>query len=76
MRDVFKTTLLIAAAGFVTGVVARTAEGVGQHRLERTILRDCELAGVHVIDNDTVIVCRVMKRNPTPEMETKPEEYL
>jgi len=41
-----------------------------------TLIRDCELAGVHVVDNDTVIVCRVMKRNPTSEVETKPEEYL
>jgi len=39
-----------------------------------TLTRNCSLTGTYIIDNDTVIVCRVVKRGePSPEAK-KPEE--
>jgi hypothetical protein len=39
-----------------------------------TIVRNCSLTGTYVIDNDTVLACRVIKRNTDGAKPSEPKE--
>lgn len=39
-----------------------------------TIVRNCSLTGTYVIDNDTVLACRVIKRNTNEAKPSEPKE--
>jgi hypothetical protein len=55
-------------------VVMVVSFSVGADATESKVSRNCSLTGTYVIDNDTVIVCRVVKRGEPSTVSKKPEE--
>lgn len=69
--------LLGAIFASIVGVVLGAT--LQQHIANDRLLRDCELTRVHVVDDNTVLVCSVVKRRPEQpkvETETEAEDYL
>lgn len=77
MSDVFGGTILVVLLVVLGGVVAWDAS---HKSAERDFIRDCFITGAHIIDSDTVIVCKVLKVRQTetvlPNDNTKPEVTL
>jgi hypothetical protein len=69
--SLFIVFLLFAAMGYIDHMLRETDKA--------KVIRDCSITGAHIISNDTVIVCRVVKvdqaRAPTVPKE-KPEITL
>lgn len=76
MSDVFGGTILAVLLVVLGGVVAWDAS----HRAtKRDFIRDCSITGAHIIDSDTVIMCKVLKVRQTETAlpnNTKPEISL
>jgi hypothetical protein len=69
----FLTAFVFVLAGFVAGHV------VSSKTREAKLIRDCSITGVHIIADETVVVCKVVKVRtqevPSPA-NTKPEVTL
>jgi hypothetical protein len=69
----FLTAFVFVLAGFVMGV------SINSRIEEAKLIRDCSITGVHILDSETVIVCRAVKVRtqevPSPA-NTKPEVTL
>jgi flavin reductase (DIM6/NTAB) family NADH-FMN oxidoreductase RutF len=69
----FLTAFVFVLAGFVMGV------SINSRIEEAKLIRDCSITGVHIIADDTVVVCKVVKVRtqeiPSPA-NTKPEVTL
>lgn len=63
----FVVTIFVVALAIVSF-------SVGKDDAHSGFTRDCSLTGTYIIDNDTVIVCRVVKRSEAKPVERKPEE--
>jgi len=44
------------------------------YRTEGVVMNHCSLTGTYVIDNDTVLACRVIKRNTDEAKPSEPKE--
>ena len=44
------------------------------YRTEGVVMKHCSLTGTYVIDNDTVLACRVIKRNTDEAEPSEPKE--
>lgn len=71
MKDLFFGTLLVVVL-ISAGLVLRWGDGIPPPT--NTFLRNCDLIGAHIIDNDTVIVCRVIRRGDVESVEPKQNE--
>jgi hypothetical protein len=59
---------------FLAAVLVAGAFFVGADVTESRISRNCSLTGTYVIDNDTVLACRVIKRNTDEAKPSEPKE--
>jgi hypothetical protein len=55
----FLVAFAFVLTGFVVGYAASSESN------ENNLIRDCSITGAHIISNDTVIVCRVVKVDQT-----------
>jgi hypothetical protein len=61
------TAFVLILAGFMAGRV------VSSIAIENNLIRDCSITGAHIISDDTVIVCSVVKVDQT-QAPTIPKE--
>lgn len=73
MSDVFGGTILAVLLVVLGGVVAWDAS---HKSAERNFIRDCSMTRVHIIDDNTLISCTVLKvnRTETPVQDNKKPE--
>lgn len=75
MKEIAETVVTWAL-----GIILGTAVGsyIQKDAGEEHLLRDCSITGTHIIDDNTIVVCQVLKirqqETPAPDGNTKPPE--
>jgi hypothetical protein len=64
-RETLLAMVVFSIAGYLVG------SGLHKNSTKANLIQSCELTGTHIIDNDTVLVCGVVRRDDRVQEKPK-----